>query len=265
MPPERPFLTARWTDLLLLNFEVPPAAIARLAPPGTEPDLFDGRAYVSVVGFLFRDTRILGVRAVGHQRFEEVNLRYYVLRQEGNELRRGVVFEREMVDRPAVTAMARWIYGEQYVTRRMRSAVRNDGATLAPNDTLAYEWQTGRRGRRRWNRMGGRAATPLEPAAPGSLPEFLIEHYWGYTHGRDGETREYRVAHRPWRVAAVVDVVWDCDLAATYGGSPLAEYLASPPELAFVADGSAVQVFRGRAIDVRGRKLVGTSPLPQYA
>ena len=51
--PERPILTARWTDLLLLNFAVPAGLIARLAPPGTEPDLHNGRAYISIVGFRF--------------------------------------------------------------------------------------------------------------------------------------------------------------------------------------------------------------------
>ena len=76
MPSERPFLTASWTELLMLNFAVPGEVIARLAPPGTEPDYFEGRAYVSVVGFMFRDARFFGLGFPGHQRFEEVNLRY---------------------------------------------------------------------------------------------------------------------------------------------------------------------------------------------
>jgi uncharacterized protein YqjF (DUF2071 family) len=246
MKPERPFLTARWTDLLMLNFAVPPEVIARLAPPGTEPDLFDGRAYVSVVGFLFRDAGFFGWTFPGHRRFEEVNLRYYVRRQVGEQTRRGVVFVREIAKRPTVAAVARWVYNENYVTRRMRSDARAGGELLAAGDTIGYEWRTGWLGRGRWNRMAGRASEPLALSDASSLTEFIAEHYWAYVHGRDGTTREYRVAHRPWRVAPAEDVVWDCDLAATYGDSPLAEYLAAAPQLAFVADGSAVQVFRGR-------------------
>jgi uncharacterized protein YqjF (DUF2071 family) len=63
------------------QFKVPADAIARLAPAGTEPDLFDGEAYLSVVGFMFRDARLFGLAAPAHGRFEEVNLRYYVRRE----------------------------------------------------------------------------------------------------------------------------------------------------------------------------------------
>jgi hypothetical protein len=80
------------------------------------------------------------------------------------------------------------------------------------------------------------------------LDEFIVEHYWGYVRGRDGSTHEYRVMHPPWRLAPAEDVVWDCDLTATYG-SPWAEYLAVAPANAVIADGSAVQVFRGRHVE----------------
>ena len=249
MNAQRPFLTASWTELLVLNFSVPIDVLARIAPPGTEPDTFDGQAYLSVLGFMFRDARFFGLGLPWHRRFEEVNLRYYVRREAENGIRRGVVFVREIAPRPLIAATAHWIYNESYVTRRMRNNVRLAGPRLAAGDEIDYEWRTGRPHKRTWNQMAGRvAAKPLLPA-PGSLTEFIIEHYWSYTHRRDGGTDEYRVAHRPWRVAPAIDVEWNCDLAATYGRSPLAEYLAVPPTLAFVADGSPVQVFPGRRLD----------------
>jgi uncharacterized protein len=247
---ERPFLTARWTDLLMLNFEVPADVIARVAPLGTEPDLFDGRAYLSVVGFMFCDARLFGVRFPGHGRFEEVNFRYYVRRKVGGQFRRGVVFVQEIAPRPIVAAVARWVYNESYVTRRMRNEVCLAGEALDASDRVGYQWRTGRGKSCHWNRAAARAgATPQFPAA-GSLEEFIVEHYWAYVRARDGSTREYRVAHRPWRVAPAVDVVWDCDLAATYN-TPLAKYLAAPPAMSMIADGSPVQVFRGRRCDAR--------------
>lgn len=249
MNAERPFLTASWTELLLLNFAVPGEVIARLAPAGTEPDFFDGQAYLSVVGFMFRDARFFGLGLPGHRQFEEVNLRYYVRRETENGPRRGVVFVREIAPRRIVATTARWIYNESYVTRRMRNDVRLAGSRLAAGDAIGYEWRTGSRGKRVWNRIAGRAgAKPLLPA-PGSLTEFIVEHYWACTHLRDGGASEYRVAHRPWRVAPAVDVEWNCDLAATYGHTPLAEYLAATPVQAFVADGSPVQVFPGRRLE----------------
>jgi uncharacterized protein YqjF (DUF2071 family) len=264
MKPERPFLTARWTELLVLNFAVPGEQIARLAPPGTEPDLFDGQAYMSVIGFMFRDARFFGIGLPWQRQFEEVNLRYYVRRETELGTRRGVVFAREIAPQPLVATTARWLYNESYVTRRMRNSVQLAGPRLNAGDELGYEWRTGPRDRHIWNRMSARvAATPLLPA-PGTLAEFIIEHYWAYTHQRDGGTSEYRVAHRPWRVAPVENLEWNCDLATTYGDSPLAKYLAAPPVLAFVADGSPVQVFRGRRLNTTPLNRVA-SRLPQHA
>ena len=166
-------------------------------------------------------------------------------------MRRGVVFVREIAPRPLVAATARWIYNESYVTRRMRNrraaspAARSRRAT-----TIGYEWRTGRGANASLESHGGpRGRRRRNCPTPGSLTEFIVEHYWAYVHTRDGGTAEYRVAHRPWRIAPAEDVVWNCDLARSYEHTPLAEYLAAPPVLAFVADGSPVQVFPGRRLD----------------
>jgi uncharacterized protein YqjF (DUF2071 family) len=45
----------------MLNYEVPENLLAPLVPAGVELDRWNGTLYVSVVGFLFRDTRVLGV------------------------------------------------------------------------------------------------------------------------------------------------------------------------------------------------------------
>jgi uncharacterized protein len=248
MRPERPFMTAQWTELVMLNFKVPVELIARIAPSGTEPDLFDGEAYLSVVGFMFRDARMFGLRMPGHSRFEEVNLRYYVRREVDGCVRRGVVFVQEIAPRPIVAAVARWIYNESYVTLPMCNDCKLADQSLAAGDRVEFEWRTGGRRACRWNRMGARAAAAPQLPAAGSLAEFVVEHYWAYVRGRDGSTWEYRVAHRPWRIAPASEVVWDCDLAATYN-TPLAKYLVGPPVMGMIADGSPVQVFRGRRCD----------------
>ncbi|HEY4235319.1 MAG TPA: DUF2071 domain-containing protein [Lacipirellulaceae bacterium] len=255
MRPERPFLTARWSELVMLNFKVPADAVARVAPAGTKPDLFEGEAYLSVVGFLFRDARMFGLRFPGHARFEEVNLRYYVRREVGGQIRRGVVFVQEIAPRPIVAAVARWVYNESYVTLPMRSEVCSAGEILGAGDRVGYEWRTGGRVACHWNRLAARAAAGPQLPTAGSLEEFIVEHYWAYVRGRDGSTWEYRVAHRPWRVAPAADVVWDCDLPATYN-TPLAKYLAVPPVMGMIADGSSVQVFRGRRCDVSAKRRI---------
>jgi uncharacterized protein YqjF (DUF2071 family) len=245
----RPVLTACWTKLLLLNFPVPVDIIARLAPAGTEPDLHEGQAYVSVIGFRFHAVRLYGLPVPGHTSFPEINLRYYVRRVVGDEVRRGVVFVREIVPRRAVAYTANWLYNENYITRPMRTSLHMQGTTLAPNDTIEYAWRT-RRSRSAapyWNRFAGRVVAPLALPATGSLEQFIVEHYWGYVRGRDGTTREYAVTHEPWQVARADDVVWDCDVPTTYG-PPFAEFLDRPPASAFIAAGSPIQVFRGNRL-----------------
>jgi uncharacterized protein len=249
---ERPVLTARWSELLLLNFRVPAEIIARLAPAGTEVDLYAGEAYVSIVGFRFQNVRLFGLPMPGHTQFDEINLRHYVKRKVGDEVRRGVVFVREVAPRWAVAIVANRLYNENYVVRPMRHVIAMAGSELRVGDAVEYGWGSGggRRGtrpQRDWNRIGARVAMPLEVPAAGSLEEFIVEHYWGYVCGRDGVTREYRVAHPKWRVARADEVVWECDLAATYD-TPLAEFLAVAPANVLIADGSAVQVFRGRRV-----------------
>lgn len=247
VPPERPLLTAHWTELLMLNFAVPTDVIARVAPPGTEPDEHGGQSYLSVVGFRFQQTRLFGLPIPGHTRFEEINLRYYVRRRVEGAVRRGVVFVQEIVPRRAVALMANWLYNENYIARPMQSTLHLADVHLAPGDSVEYRWRSGRGTRRRWNRLAARVAGPLQPPQPDSLEAFIVESYWGYGRWRDGATSEYRVAHEPWRVAPVEGIAWDCDIVATYR-TPLAEFLTEPPVHALIADGSPVQVFRGRTI-----------------
>lgn len=247
---QRPLLTAAWRNLVLFNFPVPTQVIANLAPPGTEPDLHDGQSYISIVGFQFENVRLFGLRIPGHTNFPEINLRYYVRRKVAGELRRGVVFAREIVPRRAVSIVANHLYNESYITRPMRSEITIAGPQLAPGDQVKYAWNANPSRSRisaklnHDNLLSAQVAAQLALPAPGSFEEFIVEHYWGYTRGRDGRTREYQVVHNPWRVALAKNITWNCDVATTYH-TPLAEFLTAPPISAIIAEGSPIQVFRG--------------------
>src|SRR6478752_5561862 len=117
----RKFLTARWQDLIMANYEVDPSLLASRVPAGTELDLEDGKCFVSLVGFMFLDTRVLGIPIPFHVNFEEVNLRFYVKREVEGEVRRGVCFIKEIVPRWAIATAARVLYGEPYESRRMKN------------------------------------------------------------------------------------------------------------------------------------------------
>src|SRR5687768_13255913 len=110
----RKFLTAEWRDLIMANYEVDPVVLTRQLPAGTKFDLHEGRCFVSLVGFMFLNTRVLRMPVPFHINFEEVNLRFYVVRETEAEIRRGVVFVKEIVPRYAIAQVARKLYGEPY-------------------------------------------------------------------------------------------------------------------------------------------------------
>jgi uncharacterized protein YqjF (DUF2071 family) len=234
------FLTAGWHNLAMLNFTIDPRFLEPHVPPGTELDFFRGQAYVSVVGFQFVNMSVLGVPVPFHRDFEEVNLRFYVVRDAPEGIRRGVVFLREIAPKRLVSVAARWFYNEQYVTMPMRQSVVTPSEETDGN--IIYEWQHAGR----WNglRVTARGAA-LHPLA-GSEEEFITEHYWGYTKRRDGGTIEYEVEHSPWRVWPALNWRYDSDVEAIYGAA-FVPYLREPAS-AFVADGSPVIVRRGQHI-----------------
>jgi uncharacterized protein len=229
----QPFLRAQWRHLAMVNYEVEPTLLLPLVPAGTELDEFGGRCFVSLVGFLFLEVRLRGVRVPFHTRFEEVNLRFYVRRTADGERRRAVTFVRELVPLPAVALAARLRYGERYSSVSMRHRVTDA--------SVAYEWRFARR----WH---GMELSPEPEAAlpePGSEQEFITEHYWGYATTRRG-TVEYEVVHPRWNVSWAEATV-DCDAERLYGPG-FAAAMARPPSSAFVADGSPVAVMPGRLI-----------------
>jgi len=216
----------------MLNYLVDPAILKPHVPPGTELDSFDGGFYVSVVGFLFQRTRVLGAAIPGHQDFEEVNLRFYVRRRSADGWRRGVVFLKEIVPRYAIAAIARGLYNENYIALPMRH--RSDGKRFE------YGWR--RAGK--WNLLEVEIDGEPSLAMPGSLEEFITEHYWGYTLQRDGGCLEYHVEHVPWRLWQTCRAQLVCDAAELYGAK-FAGALDAAPRSAFLAEGSAVAVYRG--------------------
>ena len=238
-----PFLTAEWRHLAMLNFEVDPKVLRPLAPAGTELDDWQGRTLVSLVGFLFLNTRVFGAAIPFHRNFEEVNLRFYVRRKAGEGWRRAVVFVKEIVPRFAIALTARILYGENYVAVPMWHRIERKNAWAAGPRTVSYSW----RFRGRENRMELSADGDADEVAEGSEVEFVTEHYWGYARRRGGRTTEYRVEHPRWRVCTATATHLDCDVAGLYG-SQYVEFLQVPPASAFLADGSEVKVFRGTSL-----------------
>jgi uncharacterized protein len=249
MPGEkRVFLTAEWRDLAMLNYEVQPGLLAGYVPPGTTLDSFEGKTYVSLVGFCFSRTRLGGNVAVPlHGEFEEVNLRFYVRRREGSEERRGVCFIAEIVPKRAIAWTARLVYGENYRRFPMEHRVARNGL----GKTAEYGWRVGDRSCRLFVHAADEPGYPHK----GSLEQFITEHYWGYSKQPSGGSLEYRVAHAPWRVSVAASSGFEGDAKTTYG-TAFAEILRGKPDSAFLAEGSSVEVFAGERIASVKRSVI---------
>ncbi|MCB0360096.1 MAG: DUF2071 domain-containing protein [Bdellovibrionales bacterium] len=232
----RPFLTAEWRYLAMLNFEIDPDVLRPLVPQGTEIDFFRDKTFVSLVGFRFLNTRVCGVAIPWHRDFEEINLRFYVVRNTEGEVRRGVCFVKEIVPRRAIATVARTIYGEPYVALPTESRVeyRPDSDTIS---SVEYRWKFSGE----WNFLSLSSSHALSEPAIDSEEAFIAEHYWGYTHRRM-KTSEYRVEHPPWKIWTADQVDFRCDVEALYGEA-FVPFLAKPPTSAFIAAGSPVAVY----------------------
>src|ERR1700722_17549821 len=168
------FLTAEWRKLIMAQYAVEPATLAPHLPPGTELDFYQGRCYVSLVGFLFDRTRLKGIAIPFHTSFEEVNLRFYVRRGEPDGTsRRGVVFLREFVPRHAITMIANALYEEPYRTLPIGHCFAETPDVL----DVSYGWKHNGT----WHSLAVSASPEPHSIAVESEEEFLTEHYWGYT------------------------------------------------------------------------------------
>lgn len=229
--PSRPFLTATWANLILLNFEVPRGLLLPRLPPGLELDLRAGCAFASLVAFNFLDTRVRGIRFPGLADFPEINLRFYVRAGE----QRGVVFIREFVPSRIVSLVARAVYNEPYRALPMRCDLRPYADGLEIEHTF---------GRRAEHSILADARLPSEPPLRGGTQQWFKEHEWGFGVSRSGRTLRYRVAHPEWRVLPTRNCRYVIDFADLYGAEW--GFLSDArPISQFIAEGSPVAVYPG--------------------
>ncbi len=233
------FLTAEWRNLILANYPVDPEVLLPYLPKGTELDFYNDICYVSLVGFMFLNTKVLGVSVPFHKNFEELNLRFYVKRKTPDGWRRGVVFVKEIVPRFAIAYTARTLYREPYTAMPMKHEFIPSDNTIH----VAYYFQH----ENFWNKMSVVAETPSFPIAPGSEEEFITEHYWGYNRYSENSTMEYEVEHPSWKIHKVLDSNFHIRYQQLYGAN-FAPVLQTKPLSIFLAEGSEICVRKGEKI-----------------
>jgi len=227
------FLSAEWRKLIMANYEADPSDLKKYLPAKTELDDWQGKHYISLVGFMFLNVRVKGIKIPFHVNFPEVNLRFYVRYKESDEWKRGAVFINEFVPKHAITFIANTLFHERYVTFPMKHKWEIDNKL-----SIGYYWKKNDH----WNKLEAIASSnPFEIIA-GSKEEFITEHYWGYSKINENKTGEYHVEHPRWKVYKVDEYNINCDFKTLYGND--FAYLNSlQPASVFLAEGSPVSVF----------------------
>jgi hypothetical protein len=227
------FLSAKWENLIMANYEVHPDLLTPYLPKGVELDFYNGKTYVSLVGFMFNDTRLFRIPIPLLGTFEEINLRFYVTRVEGDVIKRGVVFINETVPYKLVAWLANRLYKEHYIA----IPTKNSFERSALSKKINYQWKINKK----WNHISVNASLSNEQMVHGSVEEFIFEHYYGYTKINEQVSQEYKVNHPRWLINKVTDHSINCDFRSMYG-KDFSFLSDQKPESVILAEGSDVSV-----------------------
>jgi uncharacterized protein YqjF (DUF2071 family) len=230
---EKIFLTGEWRKLILVNYVIDQEVLLPLLPYGTTLDLWEGKCYVSLVGFRFINTKLKGIYIPFHRNFEEINLRFYVRHKDGESWKRGVVFIKEIVPKPALALVARMIYGEPYVF--LPTGYNWNTANDLVN--VVYKWKHDRS----WDEIKVSAQKNPVALTQGSKEQFITEHYWGYTRLREKLTSQYQVDHPAWKMYHVEKSEINVRFEKLYGSKfKMLDHMV--PDSVMLAEGSAITV-----------------------
>ncbi|MBI1836868.1 MAG: DUF2071 domain-containing protein [Flavobacteriia bacterium] len=236
---KKTFLKAEWRKLILINYSIAPQQLTKFIPAGTEIDLWNGKCYISLVGFMFLKTRVLGIKVPFHSNFEEVNLRFYVKYKENNEWKRGVVFIKELVPKVALTLVANWIYKEHYQTVPMN----HDWDSQQDNIVISYNFEI----QNQIQSIKVTAKNTLTETIQNSEAAFITEHYWGYTKQNTLTTTAYEVTHPKWQIYPIESFQINVDFGLVYGDDFI--FLNDKKiESIYLAEGSEITVKKKQKI-----------------
>ena len=233
------FLTASWKKLCFANYAVDPAILKPYLPAHTELDFYEGKCYVSLVGFLFDDVKLKGISIPFHKRFEEVNLRFYVKHFDGKKWKRGTVFISEIVNKPAIAWVANTLYNENYSVFKMH--YKHDLTSEENFFSYGVFYEDS------WQLLQVTTAPTPEVYASGGIISFITEHFWGYSIKDSLNTWEYEVTHPIWKSYKILDSEILFDFGGIYG-SAFEDLSHRQPD--------SIQCMEGSPITIEGKKRI---------
>lgn len=234
-------LSAHWTNLLVANFETDKNFLSKYLPAGTELNDWNGKYFMSLVGFQFSKTKFYGIPAPFYRSFPEINLRFYVKRKTNDGWRKAIVFIKEIAPAKLIGFMAGWLYNENFISLPLKSNFKN----VPGKKEIEYNWKINNE----WNYLKAITDNELKKYEPGSLENFISSHYYGYTKVSETKTKEFEVIHEPWHVHPVTTFEMKLDAESIYGKDTV-PFFSTTPYLVFYMDGSETKVTKPLSINL---------------
>ena len=227
----RPFLTARWSNLVLLTFEAPEQLVRSHVTAGIDLDRWNGRTHVSLVALEMLNVRVFGQRIPGFTTHPQVNFRLYVRPHAAP----AVWFVRELVPSRLIAAVGRLLYREPFQVARLEARFAESA------DDVTAEYRFGPGTRRYHILVTGSRSAAVPPTT--SFEHYLKERTSGCRTDRRRRPQTFRVQHPPWAVREVKRADYDVDFGALYGQDWRFLNDRTPVSVIF-AVGSEVTVYR---------------------
>jgi len=216
----------------MANYEMEPTALEPYLPKGVELDFYNNKTYVSLVGFMFKKTRLFGVPIPFFGSFEEINLRFYVKKIEDGKIKKGVVFINETVPFKIVALLANKLYKEHYISIPTKNSIE-----ITEHKHIKYEWNINDK----WNSITVKSDTNKYKIEQSTIEEFIFERYFGFTKISASSTQEYKIRHPKWMTHKILDRHIDCDFKSMYGDA-FSGLNNQTPDSIILAEGSQVSV-----------------------
>merc|ERR1711907_292059 len=206
-----PFGYQRWSRLLFVNWAIDPQLLEEVIPKELELDLYNGKAYLSLVPFEMGGVRPSFSGQMGID-FLELNLRTYIT----FEQQPGVYFFSLDASSTLAVIGARLLWGLPYFVTHMTSSEGHPAALLAWHvaeqpfplpDNLTHTYTSiSERASCTVNYTIGKL---LPPSDPGSLQYFLLERYFLFVTDAEGRVYKGQVHHSPYQAYAAEVVQLD--------------------------------------------------------
>ena len=208
----------KWSDLIFLSYEVDQVNLLRMLPNEIEPDLYEGKAYVSIVPFIMSDIKFFFTPTLPFSKLNELNLRTYVKHKN----KRGIYFFTLDSDHLLGNFIAREFFSLPY--RDARVNVTREENLLTVNSTSSLFLKI---------RHGGNDFDP-------KFSKWLTERYSLFTI-KNKKVLRGDVIHPPWSLEEGHVVQFNDEFSSQFG---------------FSSENKNLHCVYSRGLDVRFRPFV---------